>query len=68
MPSCPITTPALADLPQDAVVGTSSLRREAQLRERYPHLRIETLRGNVNTRLRKLDEGHTTRSSSPLPA
>lgn len=47
----------LADLPQDAVVGTSSLRREAQLRERYPHLRTDTLRGNVNTRLRKLDEG-----------
>ncbi len=47
----------LADLPQDAVVGTSSLRREAQLRERHPHLRIDTLRGNVNTRLRKLDEG-----------
>ncbi len=47
----------LTDLPQDAVVGTSSLRREAQLRERHPHLRIDTLRGNVNTRLRKLDEG-----------
>jgi hydroxymethylbilane synthase len=40
-----------------AVVGTSSLRREAQLRERYPALAIEPLRGNVNTRLRKLDEG-----------
>jgi hydroxymethylbilane synthase len=48
---------ALADLPQGAVVGTSSLRREAQLRERHPHLAIEPLRGNVNTRLRKLDEG-----------
>jgi hydroxymethylbilane synthase len=47
----------LADLPQGAVVGTSSLRREAQLRERYPHLQIDALRGNVNTRLRKLDEG-----------
>ena len=47
----------LADLPEGAVVGTSSLRREAQLRERYPHLAIEPLRGNVNTRLRKLDEG-----------
>jgi hydroxymethylbilane synthase len=44
-------------LPQDAIVGTSSLRREAQLRERHPRLRIESLRGNVNTRLRKLDEG-----------
>ena len=48
---------ALSSLPQGAVVGTSSLRREAQLRERYPALRIESLRGNVHTRLRKLDEG-----------
>jgi len=47
----------LADLPQGAVVGTSSLRREAQLRERFPGIVIEPLRGNVNTRLRKLDEG-----------
>jgi hydroxymethylbilane synthase len=38
-------------------VGTSSLRREPQLRERFPSLRVEPLRGNVNTRLRKLDEG-----------
>ena len=48
---------SLASLPAGAIVGTSSLRREAQLRERYPALRIEALRGNVNTRLRKLDEG-----------
>ncbi|HMA32412.1 MAG TPA: hydroxymethylbilane synthase [Casimicrobiaceae bacterium] len=48
---------SLDALPGDAVVGTSSLRREAQLRERHPRLRIESLRGNVNTRLRKLDEG-----------
>lgn len=48
---------SLATLPAGAVVGTSSLRREAQLRERYPKLVIEPLRGNVNTRLRKLDEG-----------
>ena len=47
-------------LPENAVVGTSSLRREAQLRERHPGLRIESLRGNVNTRLRKLDEGGYT--------
>jgi len=47
----------LAGLPAGAVVGTSSLRREAQLRERFPKLAIEPLRGNVNTRLRKLDEG-----------
>jgi hydroxymethylbilane synthase len=47
----------LAALPQGAVVGTSSLRRECQLRLKYPHLRIESLRGNVGTRLSKLDEG-----------
>jgi len=44
-------------LPQGAVVGTSSLRRQAQLLARRPDLRIEPLRGNVNTRLRKLDDG-----------
>ncbi len=47
----------LSDLPPHAIVGTSSLRREAQLRERFPGLVVEPLRGNVNTRLRKLDEG-----------
>ncbi|WP_416192760.1 hydroxymethylbilane synthase [Neisseria sp. CCUG12390] len=47
----------LEDLPQGAVVGTSSLRREAQLRARYPHLVIKPLRGNVQTRLGKLDNG-----------
>ncbi|NWG39604.1 MAG: hydroxymethylbilane synthase [Hydrogenophilaceae bacterium] len=47
----------LSDLPPAAVVGTSSLRRESQLRARYPHLDVQPLRGNVNTRLRKLDEG-----------
>jgi hydroxymethylbilane synthase len=47
----------LADLPEGSVVGTSSLRREAQLRERYPNLKAEALRGNVNTRLGKLDQG-----------
>ena len=44
-------------LPAGAVVGTSSLRRESQLRARRPDLRVEALRGNVQTRLRKLDEG-----------
>ncbi len=47
----------LEDLPKGAVVGTSSLRREAQLRARYPHLTIKPLRGNVQTRLGKLDNG-----------
>jgi len=47
----------LADLPAGAVVGTSSLRREAILRAAYPQLRIEALRGNLDTRLAKLDAG-----------
>jgi hydroxymethylbilane synthase len=47
----------LAQLPGGARIGTSSLRREAQLRERDPLLKVLPLRGNVNTRLRKLDEG-----------
>ena len=47
----------LAALPGGARIGTSSLRREAQLRERDPLLEILPLRGNVNTRLRKLDDG-----------
>lgn len=47
----------LAQLPAGAVVGTSSLRREAQLRARFPQLVIKPLRGNVQTRLSKLDNG-----------
>jgi hydroxymethylbilane synthase len=47
----------LAGLPGGARIGTSSLRREAQLRERDRLLQVLPLRGNVNTRLRKLDEG-----------
>ena len=47
----------LEELPEGAVVGTSSLRREAQLRARFPHLQVKPLRGNVQTRLAKLDNG-----------
>ena len=47
----------LEDLPQGAVVGTSSLRRQAQLRALRADLRIESMRGNVDTRIRKLDAG-----------
>ncbi|WDE05490.1 hydroxymethylbilane synthase [Thalassomonas viridans] len=47
----------LDELPQGAVVGTSSLRRQCQLKELRPDLDIRDLRGNVNTRLRKLDDG-----------
>ncbi len=52
------TFASLADLPQGAVVGTSSLRRQVLLKAMRPDLRIEPLRGNLDTRLRKLDEGH----------
>jgi len=48
---------SLEELPHGAVVGTSSLRRESQLRERFPHLDIRPLRGNLDTRLAKLDRG-----------
>ena len=47
----------LATLPEGAVVGTSSLRRLAQLRHHYPHLTFKDVRGNVITRLEKLDSG-----------
>lgn len=46
---------SLGALPQGAVVGTSSVRRSAQLRRLYPHLRFANLRGNVETRLAKVD-------------
>ena len=49
---------AFADLPQGAVMGTSSLRRVVLLRALRPDLRIEPLRGNLDTRLRKLDDGN----------
>lgn len=47
----------LSELPAGAIVGTSSLRRQCQLMARYPHLTIKSLRGNVGTRLTKLDNG-----------
>ncbi|MEN9208225.1 MAG: hydroxymethylbilane synthase [Gloeomargarita sp. GMQP_bins_120] len=47
----------LADLPAGTVIGTSSLRRLAQLRHRFPHLTFRDIRGNLNTRLQKLDRG-----------
>lgn len=51
------TYSGLDELPPGAVVGTSSLRREAVLRARYPQLVIKALRGNLDTRLKKLDAG-----------
>ncbi len=47
----------LATLPEGAVIGTSSLRRLAQLRHHFPHLEFKDIRGNLNTRLAKLDAG-----------
>lgn len=48
---------SLDEMPPGTVVGTSSLRREAALRSRYPHLVVRPLRGNLDTRLAKLDRG-----------
>ncbi len=48
---------SIDELPQGAIVGTSSLRRQCQIRAQRPDLIVNDLRGNVNTRLRKLDEG-----------
>ncbi|KAH1175446.1 hypothetical protein KIL84_008320 [Mauremys mutica] len=46
----------LNSLPEKSVIGTSSLRRAAQLKRRFPHLEFRDIRGNLNTRLKKLDE------------
>ncbi|XP_068440458.1 porphobilinogen deaminase-like [Clinocottus analis] len=46
----------LETLPGNSVIGTSSLRRAAQLKKRFPHLEFKDIRGNLNTRLKKLDE------------
>ena len=48
---------SLDELPEGAIVGTSSLRRQALIAARFPHLVIHPLRGNLDTRLRKLDQG-----------
>src|SRR5690554_841237 len=51
------TYSSLAEMPKGTVVGTSSLRRESQIRERYPDLVVKPLRGNLDTRLKKLNLG-----------
>ena len=48
---------SLDDLPAESVVGTSSLRRQSQIKAKYPHLEIRPLRGNLQTRLNKLKKG-----------
>jgi hydroxymethylbilane synthase len=63
-----VTTSGIArleDLPRGAVVGTSSLRRQAQIRAFRPDLSIKSLRGNVDTRLRKLDAAQESADGSP---
>ncbi|XP_035647464.1 porphobilinogen deaminase-like [Oncorhynchus keta] len=50
------TGKSLNTLPDKSVIGTSSLRRAAQLKKRFPHLEFKDIRGNLNTRLKKLDE------------
>uniref|UniRef100_A0A8C7F6U1 hydroxymethylbilane synthase n=1 Tax=Oncorhynchus kisutch TaxID=8019 RepID=A0A8C7F6U1_ONCKI len=50
------TGKSLDTLPNKSVIGTSSLRRAAQLKKRFPHLEFKDIRGNLNTRLKKLDE------------
>jgi hydroxymethylbilane synthase len=47
---------SLDDLPDSSVVGTSSLRRISQLKKKYPNLKFETIRGNLQTRFAKLDD------------
>jgi hydroxymethylbilane synthase len=47
----------LAELPEGSLLGTSSLRREAQVRRLWPHLEVRSIRGNVDTRIRKVREG-----------
>ncbi|HEX7896113.1 MAG TPA: hydroxymethylbilane synthase [Terriglobales bacterium] len=54
---CSVKFKSVSDLPQRAQIGTSSLRREAQLRAIRPDLKVHPLRGNVDTRLRKLESG-----------
>ncbi|XP_020109652.1 porphobilinogen deaminase, chloroplastic [Ananas comosus] len=52
-----LTASSLAELPAGSVVGSASLRRQSQILHRYPSLKVENFRGNVQTRLKKLNEG-----------
>lgn len=49
----------LGDLPEGSVVGTSSVRRSAQLKRKFPNLKFESIRGNIHTRLKKVDDPET---------
>ncbi|KAK4554406.1 porphobilinogen deaminase [Recurvomyces mirabilis] len=59
---------SLADLPEGSVVGTSSLRRRAQLKRHYTHLKFADIRGNIGTRLAKLDNPESEYSATILAA
>jgi hydroxymethylbilane synthase len=56
----------LESLPRDALIGTSSLRRTAQLRRKYPHLKFDVVRGNVPTRVAKLDDPKSYGEDAPV--
>ena len=58
----------LASLPRGSIVGTSSIRRAAMVRRAYPHLVVRSVRGNVPTRLRKLDASVPPAADPPAPA
>lgn len=58
---------SIAELPAGTAVGSSSLRRRAQLAHRRPDLQLVEFRGNVQTRMRKLDEGVAAATFSPWP-
>lgn len=58
----------LSSLPKGSVIGTSSLRRSAQLSRNMPHLKVENIRGNLNTRLKKLDEENSSYAAIILAA
>ena len=60
-PSLPEGT-TLSSLPPDSTIGTSSVRRSAQLKRLYPHLRFQSVRGNIDTRVRKLDQSKLEQS------
>ncbi|KAK5118973.1 hypothetical protein LTR62_000184 [Meristemomyces frigidus] len=67
-PSIASTCKSLADLPENSVVGTSSLRRIAQLKQHYSHLKFADVRGNIGTRLAKLDNPESEYSAIILAA
>jgi len=60
----PSSASGLGSLPTGSIIGTSSVRRSAQIRATFPHLEIADIRGNLNTRMKKLD-GEWTKQKQP---